>query len=129
MNWDFWVGGTRENPQPVLRVKHLVHIFGCRIDLHKMTGADLLGCYHSHPAHAIRLVLWGGYREYVYGDSRQRVWWPGRIGWITPAFCHRVHALLNGRYSYSLWIRFRVVAPINLVGFGWGLNKPDRVET
>ena len=63
MNWDRWVGNFTD--EPVFYIKHLVHLFGCRIDLHKMVLPDEEDCFHTHPAWAIRIILKGGYVEEI----------------------------------------------------------------
>lgn len=97
--------------------------WGYHIDLHKMVSMDRPECFHTHPATAVRIILAGGYIEQVLHanerDSSYRVWQPGMIGIVRPAHCHRIHALLNDRYSYSLWLRGPVVAEIQLKGWGW----------
>lgn len=129
--WDRWVGKTDNGPV-VMWIKHLVHIerWQFRIDLHKFVCSDDQGCYHTHPALAIRIPVWGGYWEEVltwwrYTDaggvvwsSNKICWWPGRIGIVRPQLCHRISSLPN-KVSYSLWIRFRVTHDIKLVGWGW----------
>lgn len=114
--WHFWIGNADD--RPTFFSRHLVHWLGCRLDLHKFVGADLPGCFHTHPAVAVRLVLWGGYTEEME-DGRHRTWVPGMVGVIRPADSHRVATLLNGRSSWSLWLRFRVVAEVRLRGPGW----------
>jgi len=86
------------------------------IRLHKFISADDKRCYHTHPAKGIRIVLWGGYEEEVivaetntFSDgpiSEFREIRPGFIGWITPEFEHRIERLLNGKASWSLFIRW-----------------------
>ena len=125
----FWVGHTNDGPV-VMAVRNLVHLLGCRIDLHTMLGADKKDCHHTHPAWAIRIVLWNGYVEEVPPDvvtdvgaklwncGRYRTWKPGMVGIVRPEFAHRIDRLLKGR-SVSLWIRGPVVAKVKLVGEGW----------
>jgi hypothetical protein len=52
-------------------------------------------------------VIWGGYVEQL-GD--------GMAGIVSPQLEHRIDALLNGRSSWSLWIRGPKVRPINIRG-------------
>ena len=117
MTWDEWRGSL--DGRPTLLVKHLFCHFGCHIDLHKMVGADDTDCFHTHPAYAVRVILLGGYVEELYETRRKVTWKPWHIGIIAPDYCHRVSVLLNSKVSYSLWIRFRKVAPVNLCGIGW----------
>ncbi len=120
MKWDQW-RFNRDHNKPVFFIKHLVSIFGCRIDLHKMVAADNLMCFHTHPAHAIRFIIWGGYYDEEIKFNRYifRKWRLFSIGWIKPSFAHRIHELRNGKSSYSLWIKFRKIAKVQLLGSGW----------
>jgi len=127
--WDEWRGSL--DGRPTLWIKRLLYMpiwrrtgkwLGCRVDLHKFIAADDPGCFHSHPAWAIRIVLWGGYDEEIFAVGHGGVfktWLPGGIGIIRPAFAHRIAGLVNGRVSYSLWLRGPVVAPVLLLGSGW----------
>lgn len=126
MKWDHWIGKTPQGPV-VMRIKHLVHIerWGFRIDLHKFIEADDPGCFHTHPAKAFRIVLWGGYLEEICHDKAGIPYttsWAflhlGSMGWVKPEFCHRI-ASLFGSASYSLWFRWRVTHKVELVGWGW----------
>ena len=107
IKWGDNFGGSEEAPS--MLVKRLLHLFGCRIDLHKFLRPDLKDCYHDHPAYAIRIVLWGGYVEEIFDEAKQESWYeelaPGYIGLVRPEFTHRIHELRNGKYSYSLWLR------------------------
>lgn len=126
--WDEW-RFNQDNNKPVFFIKHIINLFGCRVDLHKMVGSDDPECLHSHPAHAIRIILWGGYTEQkrvqlkkylpskVFLTTRSR-WLPCMFGWVTPNFTHRIDKL-NFKCSYSLWIRFRKTSDIKLTGEGW----------
>lgn len=116
MEWDEWIGAM--DGRPTMWVKHLLCGFGCHIDLHKMVAKDDEACFHTHPAYAFRLVLWGGYTEQL-DDFRFVHWFPGSFGIVRPETCHRIAHLLNARVSYSLWIRFRKCAPVRLRGEGW----------
>ena len=85
------------------------------IGFHVFEDADEEGCFHSHPAWAFRLVLWGGYVEeawirkdlglngYHYVLKKRR-FFPGRFGFVAPHFEHRIDRLMFKR-SVSLWIR------------------------
>ncbi len=47
------------------------------------------------------------------------MWRAGMIGLVKPTCSHRIAGLRNGRVSYSLWVRFRKVAPVFMRGDGW----------
>lgn len=130
--WDEWRGSL--DGRPTMWISRLFKLplwrragklLSCRVDVHKFVGADDEGCFHSHPAYAIRIVLWGGYLEEVWTDTPDPSWrnlaaWrPGMIGLVTPGFAHRVHKIRNGRVSYSLWLRGPICSPIKLLGDGW----------
>ena len=115
--WSEWVGSL--DGRPTMYVTPLLARFGCRVDLHKFVGVDDPGCFHTHPAWAIRVILRGGYVEEVHNRFYDG-WPPGRIGIIRPTFCHRVsHLRASGEPCYSLWIRGPKVAKIQLRGDGW----------
>ena len=116
MKWDEWRGSM--DGRPTLWVKHLLCRAGRHVDVHKMVSMDDADCFHSHPAYAIRVILWGGYVEQL-SDGRWRTWLPGMIGIVKPSTCHRIGGLRNGRVSYSLWIRLRKIASVELRGEGW----------
>ena len=116
MTWDEWIGSL--DGRPTMWVKHLFCRAGCHIDLHKMIRADDPDCFHTHPAFAIRVILLGGYYEEILDSSGYRLWIPGRIGLVRPDLCHRIAGLRRST-SYSLWIRFRKVAKVQLRGEGW----------
>jgi hypothetical protein len=137
VTWDGWRGSL--DGRPTMWIKTLLAFRGFKLDLHKMVAPDDAGCYHTHPAKAVRLVLWGGYWEEIHtecacsdprpceeasGDagrcwslSHQR-WRPGRVGVVQPELCHRI-ASLFGRVSYSLWLRWPKSAEVQLRGYGW----------
>lgn len=121
--WDRWIGNL--DGEPVYFQKKLVSAFGWTLRLHKFVKADNPDCFHTHPAHAFRLVLWGGYVEEVMTPPLRifgrytRAWCPGMVGYVAPAFCHRVERLRNGHTSYSLWLHGPKVASIELHGIGW----------
>lgn len=123
MRWDEWVGSSDQ--RPAMWTKNLLRVLGCRIDIHKFIRPDNEGCYHSHPAYAIRVILRGGYDEDVHEGEippgyirirKLKRWRPFMIGLVRPQTVHRVHTLLGDGPAYTLWIRFRKVAPITLVG-------------
>lgn len=90
---------------------------GWRITLHRMVGVDDPGCFHTHPATAVRAVLAGGYVEELEGGEH-RGWMPGMFGVVHPSTSHRI-ALLIVDVSYSLWLRSPKTAAIELRGDGW----------
>jgi pimeloyl-ACP methyl ester carboxylesterase len=121
ISWDktTW---SKSPDQPTMLTKHLVHIRGWRLDLHKMIGTDAQDCLHTHPARALRLILWGGYVEEFIGENGLRLfreWRPFRAGIVKPELAHRITSLRNKRFSYSLWLRAPSCAEIHLVGDGW----------
>jgi len=108
-----------------MQIMPLLRWRGRRIDLHRMVGVDSSECFHTHPARAIRIVLWGGYDEEIHagGNSRlRRSCEPGLVGLVLPDLAHRI-SRLHGRVSYSLWLRGRKTDPIWLVGAGWGPHE------
>lgn len=126
LKYDFAIHRLDEDQTPVFYVKHLLHWRGWRIDLHKMVAPDQDACYHTHPANAIRIILYGGYVEEVYDRDAPKIfrthrnWWiPGMIGRVRPELCHRIHALF-GHVSYSLWLRAPIMHNVTFFGRGWG---------
>lgn len=120
MNWDEWRGSL--DGRPTMWVKYVLHVGGWKLDIHKFVKADDEECFHTHPAHALRVVLWGGYEEEMYNGTPvkfYRVWRPGSFGIVAPSYCHRVHKLLNGMASYSLWLRTPARHTVELRGKGW----------
>lgn len=120
MRWDEWRGSL--DGRPTLWVRHLLCGRGRHVDIHKMVSRDSEDCFHTHPAYAIRVILWGGYVEEIEG-GRYRMWLPGMFGVVTPTCSHRIAGLRNGRSSYSLWVRFRKRAKVELRGRGWRSQK------
>lgn len=116
MRWDEWRGSM--DGRPTLWVKHFLCGGGRHIDVHKIIAVDDPGCFHTHPANAIRLIVWGGYAEELEGGERKN-WRPGMVGVVRPTCSHRISELRNGRVSYSLWIRFRKRTRVILRGDGW----------
>lgn len=119
--WDRWIANDFDATEDeiVLRIKHLLHVRGRRMDFHKFSKADNPGCFHTHPSYAIRIVVWGGYVEELWPSMEQHVWSPGDIGLVQPDYCHRISRLLNGTSSYSLWLRGRVTHDIRICGPGY----------
>ena len=129
LKWDEWRGSM--DGRPTLWVKHLLCGRGYHIDLHKMVGPDDAECFHTHPAFAVRVVLWGGYLEEIEGGRTTpygvpirevAIWKPGRVGLVRPELCHRI-ARIYKNASYSLWIRFPKCAAVYLRGEGWQRQK------
>lgn len=120
--WDEWRGST--DGRPTLWVKHLARRAGRLVDIHKMVAKDDEGCFHTHPAYALRIILWGGYVEELE-DGRHRMWRPGMVGLVAPTCSHRIAGLRNGRVSYSLWLRFKKRAPVHLRGAGWNKQSGE----
>jgi hypothetical protein len=119
--WDRWIG---DDEGPVYYNKRLARLFGWTLRLHKFVRGDKPGCFHSHPAHAFRLILWGGYVEETWSPALEvggfyNRWRPGMVGYVAPTFIHRVQRLLNGHASYSLWLHGPKAADIELHGDGW----------
>jgi hypothetical protein len=123
IRWDEWRGSL--DGRPTFWSKTLLRVGSWRLDLHKFIAGDDAGCFHTHPAHALRVILFGGYVEEVerVGAPHLRSWRPGMIGLIPPSLSHRVVSLRNGRVSYSLWIRGPKVARIELRGDGWANQR------
>lgn len=118
--WHGWRGDLNGNPTFFYR--DLFTIFGWRVTIHKFVSNDMLECFHSHPAVAYRVVLWGGYEEEVMGDEGVRHIEDcdvGYIGRVTPDYVHRIHSLKNQKTSVSLWIRGPKTDEIKLIGDGW----------
>jgi len=116
MTWDEWRGSM--DGRPTLWVRHIARLAGRLIDVHKMVAKDDPDCFHTHPAYAIRVILWGGYIEELEG-GKHRTWFPGMVGIVAPTCSHRIAGLRNGRVSYSLWVRFRKRTAVELRGDGW----------
>lgn len=116
LNFTEWRGNL--DGRPTFWAKRLLQAWGCRISLHRMVAADDPGCFHTHPAWAVRIVIAGGYVE-EFLTGRQRSCRAGLVGIVRPSLCHRIDRLMNGRVSYSLWIRGPKCARINLRGPGW----------
>ncbi len=119
MKWDRYIHNGDE--VPIFYIRKLFQFAGWTVFLHRFVRADAVGCFHSHPAWAIRLILAGGYVEET-GDGRWKTWFPGRIGIIRPEFEHRIAGFRNGRASLSLWIRGPRVADINVRGCDDSIN-------
>ncbi len=117
INGDKWQGDFDGNV--TMLTKHLVHLFGCRVDVHKFVGVDAEGCFHTHPALAVRVVLWGGYVEQLESGF-YRAWRMFDIGLVRPELSHRVALRLGQGPVYTLWIRGRTHGrKAQLRGSGW----------
>jgi hypothetical protein len=126
-DWDKTVNSERDG-LPLLYIKNLIHWRGRRIDLHKIVYPDPWECFHSHPARAIRIILWGGYTEELQ-DGTIVSWWPGKIGLVQHDTVHRINRLRYASPSYSLWIRGKVRHPTGLFGTGWPLELQSTYHT
>jgi hypothetical protein len=113
ITWTEWRGSF--DGRPSLLIKKLVRAFGCVAQVHKFVRADDPGCFHTHPALAVRVILRGGYVEEL-GDGRKVTWRPLRVGVVRPELEHRIDSLLNGRSSWSLWLRGPKIATISVRG-------------
>lgn len=110
---------TNKAGENVFFIRNLFKFRGWRVRLHKFTHADDPGCFHSHPAVAYRLVLWGGYIEEMEFGTMRRCG-IGFFSKIEPDFVHRIHELLNNRVSISLWIRGPITHQVR-----FGCIEPD----
>lgn len=127
--WNEWRGhfdGT-----PVFYSRTLFRIKEWKICIHKMVEADLLDCFHTHPATAWRIILWGGYSEEIRldssGSSIIKKLRPCYIGKVKPEFTHRIYRLTNKTSSFSLWVRGPITHQVKLIGKGWG-DKETVIE-
>ena len=121
--WHEWRGS--HDGRPSMFIRNLISFRGFKLDLHKFVRADDPTCFHTHPAKAIRLILWGGYWEECQWPEPlppdwtvlvQNHWRPGDVGIVRPELCHRIHQITNGRSSYSLWLRWPKSAEIHIQG-------------
>lgn len=62
---------------------------GWKLCLHKVVADDDVDCFHTHPATALRIILWGGYVEELE-DGTHRSWWPGMMSIVRPELSHRL---------------------------------------
>lgn len=122
MKWDEWRDNM--NGKPVMWTKHLFTFRGWRWSLHKFVGPDESECYHSHPAVAYRLILWGWYQEAIVDDEFGgwslrdfRTWRFLNYGKVTPDLVHNICAV--SKVCYTLWIRGPKTHKIQLIGNGW----------
>jgi len=112
---DEWRGSL--DGRPTFYSKTLFRAFGCKICIHKFVAADDEGCFHTHPATAVRIILKGGYTEQLERGG-YFYWFPGDIGIVRPDLSHRTAGLMLGN-SYSLWIRGQITHKVELRGAGW----------
>lgn len=125
MNYDLTI--HTPDGEPVLLIKYLIRWRGWELNLHKIVRPDEVGCFHTHPANAWRLILWGGYIEQL-SDFSCVFWDPGKFGKIRPEFEHRI-AYLYGKASYTLWLRAPVTAAITTRGCSNSVVAPDEKAT
>lgn len=117
--WDEWRGDFNGNV--TMRIKTLVSWRGRKLDLHQMVAGDAPGCFHTHPARAIRWVFWNGYVEEIESEPGHMILrgMPApSISIVRPELSHRI-AWLRGPVSYSLWLRGRKTHKVQLRGPGW----------
>lgn len=120
LHWDEWRGDDAGHV--VMHVKHLMAWRGRKVDLHCIVAPDAAGCFHTHPANAVRLVMWNGYIEQIEQPQstshRLRDLHGGSASLVAADMSHRIHALPRGM-SYSLWLRGRKTREIKLRGPSW----------
>lgn len=116
--WSEWIGSL--DGRPTMWVTTLFKRWGWTVALHRFVAADDPGCFHTHPAYALRVIIRGGYVEEME-DGRLVRWRPGRVGIVRPSTSHRVAGLPAGE-AVTLWIRGPKVARIQLRGPGWPLD-------
>lgn len=121
LRFDDW-RGTRDG-RVTFWSRTLFEWRGWRVAVHRMVGADDPGCFHTHPASALRIILAGGYVE-EREDGQGWAWLPGSVGVVRPELSHRISALFDD-VSYSLWIRAPKTAAISLRGPGWKSGVGD----
>lgn len=121
MRFDDWRGA--QDGRPTLWSRTLLDWRGWRIAVHRMVGVDDPGCFHTHPAPALRIILAGGYAEELE-DGQGYAWLPGQFGIVRPETSHRISRLFED-VSYSLWIRAPKRAAIRLRGPGWKSGAGD----
>jgi hypothetical protein len=123
IRWDEWRGSL--DGRPTMWIKALASWRGFNLELHKIVAADDAECFHSHSAKAIRMILWKGYVEQIFGGG-YRWWCLGNVGIVHPSLCHRIATVRHGGPSYSLWLRFPKSAKVELRGSGWPQNATPR---
>lgn len=103
MKWDKRTVSNDETP--VMFTKYLIW-FGDkgRLDLHKIISKDFPGFFHSHPANAFRIVLWGWYVEELV-DGTKKTWFPGMMGFVPGPLMHRFDKI--SKPTFTLWLRGR----------------------
>jgi len=123
MKWDEWRGNL-DGTVIVMRIKVLLRFMGCKFCVHKFVGEDSDDCFHTHPAVAIRIILWGWYVEELEDGTLKR-WRAGMFGIVNPSLSHRVSSIANSG-AWSLWLRFRNTTKVQLRGVGW--EKQEGIE-
>jgi len=116
MEWDEWRGNL-DGSVVVMRIKNLFSWHGYKLDIHKFIGKDSEQCFHTHPARAIRIVLWGGYTEELE-SGEHNIWEAGMMGIVEPELSHRVSSIFEGG-AITLWFRFPKTHKVKLPGKGW----------
>lgn len=78
---------------------------GLSLKIHKIVRPDNDRCEHDHPWWFIRVILWGGYREIIKGQSYDRLPWRPWAFWriypCLPSFQHKIIELFKDA-NYSL---------------------------
>ena len=140
MKWDKWQGpfSKKDDPEGKSAVMYSKYIINWKlsfwpyhivVDIHKMVRSDPEQCYHSHPYNALRIPFWGGYIEEMPNGSQRTILPFLGLGIIRWNFAHRIHKLLNGRVSYSLWIRFKSMHNIEEIGEGWKTLRTSTIPS
>lgn len=109
IKWTRWAGSN--DGRPAMYTKVLFSFMGFEAIIHCFVRADDPTCFHTHPAYAFRLILWGGYEEEL-GDGTFAEWHIGDAGVVKPDLEHRISRLLNGKESWSLWLRGPKFKPV-----------------
>ena len=81
----------------------VIPILGWSIKLHRIMRADDDRCQHDHPWWFVRLIVWGGYEEFVGNRNKLKKRWPMNLSFCGPKFRHRI-VRLYGKVSWSLVI-------------------------
>ena len=116
MKWHEWRGSL--DGRPTMLTRTLLRAFGCRLVLHKFVGTDDPGCFHTHPAYAVRIILRGAYIEQLE-DGTYRLWQTGDVGIVRPTLPHRIDQASASPQPLTLWLRGPKVAETQLRGDGW----------
>lgn len=116
LTWIDWRGSF--DGRPTMLIIKRFDFAGWRIELHAFIGRDDPGCFHTHPAHALRFILCRGYIEQME-SGELKAWRAGDIGIVRPKLSHRVADLLGTGPCYTLWIRTPKRHQVELRGPGW----------